>query len=172
MQRKFKLISLFSFLFPTQAKFWTDFLGRVTSIQPSDFFFFTYSILFRPDGKNQTKYFPPIFTFNMGLDLSIILWICRTKFVAQIDWINHRRRQEFYYLDFGWGTLIHFPGSVYKLIIFPVHFLILGRERSHCSPTLAAPLDKWFRSPDRKEGEYSPHRSGRKNKKKRRKKEK
>ena len=37
-----------------------------------------------------------------------------------------RRRKEFYYFDFGWGTLIHFPASAYKFLIFPVHFSNFG----------------------------------------------
>ena len=38
----------------------------------------------------------------------------------------HRRRQEFYYVDFGWGTLIHFPASIDKFLIFPIHFFNFG----------------------------------------------
>ena len=40
--------------------------------------------------------------------------------------IAHRRRQEFYYFDFGWGTLIHFPGSLDKFVTFSIQFSNFG----------------------------------------------
>ena len=38
-----------------------------------------------------------------------------------------RRRQEYYYFDIGWGTLIHFPASVDKFVTFPIHFSNFGK---------------------------------------------
>ena len=50
----------------------------------------------------------------------------------------HRRNQKFYYPDFGWGTLIHFPASVNRSCTF---FQFRGGKRtSPCFPTLAAPM--------------------------------
>ena len=41
---------------------------------------------------------------------------------------------------FRWGRLIYFRSSVEKIVTFFIHFPILGKERSLCSPTLTAPM--------------------------------
>ena len=86
------------------------------------------------------------------------MYILRRKRKRGSNWVTceqrgnlHWRRQEFYYFDFGWGTLTHFPASIDKFFIFPIHFSNFGEGTFPLFPHPGGAYDlKWISTKNNK----------------------